>query len=43
MTGLSCVPWEHLGAPPSPALARWPDRAAIARFCLDRVDATAGV
>ncbi|MGG5258464.1 phosphotransferase [Phycicoccus avicenniae] len=43
LTGLSSVPWEHLGAPPTPELAVMAqDRAAIARFCLDRVDATAG-
>lgn len=42
MTGLSSIPWEHLGAPPSPALATLAaDRADIARFCLDRLDATA--
>lgn len=42
LTGLSSLPWEHLGAEPSPALtALARDRAAIARFCLDRVDETA--
>jgi hypothetical protein len=42
MTGLSSIPWEHLGAPPSAELAAVAaDRAAIARFCLDRLDATA--
>ncbi|NHA68187.1 phosphotransferase [Phycicoccus flavus] len=41
MTGLSSVPWEHLAAPPSTALERIArDRAAVARFCLDRLDAT---
>ncbi|MBM6400507.1 phosphotransferase [Phycicoccus sonneratiae] len=41
LTGLSSVPWEHLGSPPSPELeAVAEDRAAIARFCLDRLDAT---
>jgi hypothetical protein len=41
-TGLSSVPWEHLGSPPTDelaALAR--TRAAIAAYTLDRVDATA--
>jgi hypothetical protein len=41
MTGLSSVPFELLDVDPTPArrvLAA--DRAAIARFCLDRVDAT---
>ncbi|QKE84193.1 phosphotransferase [Arthrobacter sp. NEB 688] len=42
LTGLSSLPWEHLGDEPSPALAALArDRAAIARFCLDRVDETA--
>lgn len=42
LTGLSTLPWEHLAAEPSPALtALARDRAAIARFCLDRVDETA--
>jgi hypothetical protein len=39
-TGLSALPTELLGRPPSPALeAQVADRAAIARFCLDRVAA----
>jgi hypothetical protein len=41
-SGLSSVPVEYLGAPPSPArdrLAR--ARASIATYCLDLVDATA--
>jgi hypothetical protein len=38
MSGLSAVPVELLDRPPSPALeAQVADRAAIARFCLDRV------
>ncbi|RYP83049.1 hypothetical protein EKO23_20185 [Nocardioides guangzhouensis] len=40
-TGLSTLPFEHLDQPPTPelhALAR--ERAAIARFSLDLVDAT---
>ena len=38
MSGLSAVPTELLDQPPSPALeAMVADRAAIARFCLDRV------
>lgn len=42
-TGLSTVPLEHLGEPPSPALtAIADDRATIARFVLDLVDATGG-
>jgi hypothetical protein len=41
MSGLS-TPTELLGRPPSPALeAQIADRAAIARFCLDRVQTTA--
>jgi hypothetical protein len=41
MTGLSTVPTELLDQPPSTALeAQVADRAAIARFCLDRVEAT---
>jgi hypothetical protein len=42
-SGLSSVPVEYLGAPPSPArdrLAR--ARASIATYCLDLVDATNG-
>jgi RIO-like serine/threonine protein kinase len=42
MSGLSAVPVELLDQPPSPALeAQVADRAAIARFCLDRVELTA--
>jgi Phosphotransferase enzyme family len=42
MSGLSTVPRELLDRPPSPALeAQVADRAAIARFCLDRVAQTA--
>lgn len=42
LSGLSSVPWEHLGSPPSPELVPLAaDRAAIARFCLDRLDETA--
>ena len=38
MSGLSALPVELLDQPPSPALeAQVADRAAIARFCLDRV------
>jgi hypothetical protein len=41
MSGLSAVPVELLDRPPSPALeAQVADRAAIARFCLDRVAST---
>jgi hypothetical protein len=40
-TGLSSMPFEHLGAPPSPALDRLAaTRAAIATYCLDLVQAT---
>jgi hypothetical protein len=40
-TGLSCLPWEHLAAPPSAALtALAHDRATIAAYCLDLVEAT---
>jgi hypothetical protein len=40
-TGLSTLPWEHLGEPPSPELHRVAaERAAIARFALDLLDAT---
>ena len=40
-TGLSTLPFEHLGTPPSPELARLArERAAIARFSLDLVDTT---
>ena len=43
MSGLSALPVELLDQPPSPALeAQVADRAAIAPFCLDRVE-TAGV
>lgn len=42
-TGLSAMPFEHLGAPPSPELERLAaSRAAITTFCLDRVEATGG-
>ena len=41
MSGLSALPVELLDQPPSPALeAQVADRAAIARFCLDRVEGT---
>jgi Ser/Thr protein kinase RdoA (MazF antagonist) len=41
MTGLSTVPTELLDQAPSPALeAQIADRAAIATFCLDRVEET---
>ena len=41
-TGLSTLPFEYLGSPPSPELERLArERAAIARFSLDLVDATA--
>jgi hypothetical protein len=41
MSGLSSLPVELLDQPPSTALeAQVADRAAIARFCLDRVKAT---
>lgn len=40
-TGLSTPPFEHLGTDPTPALHRVAaDRAAIARFSLDLLDAT---
>ncbi len=43
MSGLSALPFELLDQPPSPALeAQVADRAAIARFCLDRVASTDG-
>jgi hypothetical protein len=39
--GLSSMPFEHLGDPPSPALDRLAaTRAAITTYCLDRVEAT---
>ena len=42
-TGLSSVPWEHLGSPPSEELAELARaRAAIATYAMDRADATAG-
>lgn len=42
-TGLSSMPFEHLGAPPSPELERLAaTRAAITTYCLDRVEATDG-
>lgn len=41
-TGLSSMPFEHLGTPPTAALEQLAaDRAAIATYCLDRVGATA--
>jgi hypothetical protein len=41
MSGLSTVPTELLDRPPSPALeAQVADRAAIAEFCLDRLQIT---
>jgi hypothetical protein len=41
--GLSCLPFEHLDEPPGPALrALAADRAALARFSLDLVEATGG-
>ena len=41
-TGLSSVPWEHLGSPPSDELAELArTRAAIATYTLDRAEATA--
>jgi aminoglycoside/choline kinase family phosphotransferase len=40
-TGLSTLPFEHLGEPPTPELhAVAAERAAIARFSLDLVDST---
>lgn len=40
-TGLSTLPFEHLGSEPTPALNQLvADRAAIARFCIDLLDAT---
>jgi hypothetical protein len=40
-SGLSAVPFEHLGRPPSPALRRlFRARAACARFILDLVAST---
>ncbi len=40
-SGLSSMPFEHLGSPPSPDLDRLAaTRAAITTYCLDRVDAT---
>lgn len=42
-TGLSTLPFELLESPPTPELIGVAaDRAAIARFCLDLVDATGG-
>lgn len=41
-SGLSSMPFEHLGSPPSPQLDTLAaDRAAIATYCLDLVDNTA--
>jgi hypothetical protein len=40
-SGLSSMPFEHLGTPPSPELDRLAaTRAAITTYCLDRVEAT---
>lgn len=40
-TGLSTLPFEHLGTQPTPTLHQIAaDRAAIARFSLDLLDAT---
>jgi hypothetical protein len=40
-TGLSTIPFEHFGEPPSDALlALAAERAALSRFSLDLVDAT---
>ena len=40
-TGLSCLPWEHLGSEPTPELREVAaQRAAIARFSLDLLDDT---
>ncbi len=40
-TGLSALPFEHLGTDPTPALHHMAaDRASIARFSLDLLDAT---
>lgn len=42
-TGLSSMPFEHLGGPLTPELERLAaTRAAIATYCLDRVEATEG-
>ena len=42
-TGLSTLPFEYLGEPPTPeAHAMAAERAAIARFSLDLVDSTGG-
>ena len=42
-TGLSTMPFEHLGEPPTPELhAMAMERAAIARFSLDLIDTTGG-
>jgi hypothetical protein len=43
-TGYSTLPWEHLGQEPTAELhALAAERAAIARFSLDLVDATASI
>ena len=43
-TGYSTLPWEHLGQEPTPELhALAAERAALARFSLDLVDATATI
>lgn len=40
-TGLSSMPFEHLGAPPHPDLDRLAaTRAAITTYCLDQIEAT---
>jgi hypothetical protein len=42
-SGLSAVPFEHLGAPPTPELHRIAaERAASARFILDLLAETSG-
>jgi len=41
LTGLSTLPFEHLGTDPTPALHHMAtDRATIARFALDLLEAT---
>jgi hypothetical protein len=40
-TGLSSMPVEHLGSPPSPELDQLAaSRAAITTYCLDHIEAT---
>lgn len=42
-SGLSSMPFEHLGSPPSPELAALAaDRAALATYCLGLVEKTGG-